>query len=354
MVNKLLFLFAYAGYGYLVYSKVSEVFSGDTDKAYKSLLLSDFKGKMLGKVADKLKYAESNLDFSELERVCKRKRIKIVTYFDRGYPEILKSIHDPPLLLFYKGVLPEGSFNGVGVVGSRRSSFYGLKIAEEISSGLAEAGIWVISGMAAGIDSASHKGAINGGGKTIAVLGTGVDICYPSRNRMLYGKIIENGAVVSEFFPGTEPFPWNFPKRNRIIAGFSKGVVVVEAAKKSGSLITAGLALDSGRDLFAVPASPFNPNGAGTNSLIKDGAYLVTSAKDIIDVLFPEIGCGLAVDKGASEESECLLSYMSDTPVSLDELAAKSGISFGELLVELSKLEISGKVRKEYSGYVAS
>lgn len=214
---------------------------------------------------------------------CEKLHIAIVTFADAGYPAILRRIPDPPLVLYVKGTLPDlERAPGVGIVGTRKATPYGLMAAETFGKGLAEAGFTVVSGMALGADGAAARGALKAGGKTIAVLAGGLNLCYPPEHNFLMGDIQLAGAVISENPPGTRHDGFRFPIRNRIISGLSRGVLVVEAPMRSGALITAHLALDQGREVFAVPGAINAPNSAGCNGLIRDGeAALVTNPRDI-------------------------------------------------------------------------
>jgi DNA processing protein len=210
---------------------------------------------------------------------------EVVTFHDPRYPEPLKEIYDPPILLYTRGRTELLSAFKIAVVGSRRPSPYGTAVAEKLSSELAAAGLVIVSGMARGVDTAAHRGALRGGGDTIAVLGCGVDVVYPSENRKLAAEIAEKGLLVSEFPMGATAFPQNFPIRNRIISGISSGVMIVEGAQYSGSLITARLALDQGREVFAVPGNIVSKLSWAPNLLIKQGATLVQEWKDVVEGL---------------------------------------------------------------------
>lgn len=210
--------------------------------------------------------------------------IDIMTIKDNLYPEELKNIPDPPVVLYYKGTIMK-NVKRVAIVGSRRATYYGLDMAKRLAAELAANQVTVVSGMARGIDSEAHKGVLEAGGSTLAVFGCGVDITYPPENFKLMNDICRQGAIISEYIPGTKPLPINFPARNRIISGLSHGVVVVEAGEKSGSLITADFALEQGRDVFAIPGNINSKNSKGTNKLIKDGAKIVTNAADILEEL---------------------------------------------------------------------
>ena len=218
----------------------------------------------------------------EIEQA-EEKNISLLAWEDPLYPPLLQNIHDPPLVLYVLGNVAELNCMGIGIVGSRAATHYGKSIAEQIAKGLVRQGFTVISGMALGIDSAAHKGAVNAGGRTVAVLGCGLDIIYPYGNRGLYKEIAAAGAVVSEYPFGTPPDNFRFPARNRIISGLSLGVVVVEAANRSGSLITARHALEQGREVFAVPGRIDSAKSAGPHTLLQQGAKLVHSVNDIVE-----------------------------------------------------------------------
>ena len=214
---------------------------------------------------------------------CNQKDIRILTYQDAGYPHRLRNIADPPLVLYYAGRLPDfDSRPLIAVVGTRKATPYGITTAKRMGYQIASCGGIVVSGVAAGIDSAAMQGALSAGAGVIGVLGCGVDVVYPRSNRSLYADIRQCGCLLSEFAPGTEPFAWNFPKRNRILSGMSCGVLVVEAPEKSGALLTARLAADQGRDVFAVPGNIDLPTSAGSNTLLRNGAIMVASGWDVL------------------------------------------------------------------------
>lgn len=228
-----------------------------------------------------------NKDLTDARRVVEkteRAGAKILTFEDINFPDILRNIIDPPYVLYIKGeIMNWDRLLTIGVVGTRRCSAYGRLATKEISADMAKSGITVVSGMARGLDSEAAWAAIHSGGKTIAVLGSGIDVIYPRENEKLYSEICEHGAIITEYPPGSEPLPGHFPERNRIIAGLSKGVLVTEAPSKSGSLITARIALDNGRDVFVVPGRFDDPQYKGSNRLIQQCAKLVMSAEDIIE-----------------------------------------------------------------------
>ena len=271
----------------------------------------------------------------------------LVTLLDDRYPSLLKEIPDPPPYLYLKGTLP-ASRTTIAVVGSRSASDYGISITSRLSRELAEQGVTIVSGLALGVDTAAHRAALQAKGATIGVLGCGIDLVYPSINRQLYREMEERGAIISEFPVGTPPDAPNFPRRNRIISGLSRGVLVVEAAEKSGSLITAGFALEQGREVFAVPGNITFRASRGTNSLIKQGAKLVESVSDIIGELPPESAGlpGWARKQGfvlsPAEEKICLI--LADKPLHIDELTVRSGLTVSAVSAMLLRLELQGAV----------
>ena len=267
----------------------------------------------------------------------------IVTMVDSMYPKNLLNIYDPPPYLYVKGQINFDE-RSIAVVGSRFASSYGKITTEGLSRDLAKNGLTVVSGMARGIDTAAHKGAIAAGGRTVAVLGSGIDVIYPPENRELYEEICRHGAVVSELPMGTEPLSENFPARNRIISGISLGVVIVEASLRSGSLITASCAAEQGRDVFAVPGN-INSNGSkGTNRLIKEGAKLVEGVGDILDEfsVVPASSC-MTVD--LSRDEMAVMEVLAE-PVHIDEVASLSGMDVRSVSAILLNLELSGAIRQ--------
>ncbi len=294
--------------------------------------------------------SKSDDTLEEHLELLQQKKINYLTINDDSYPIILKNIYLPPPVLYYYGEIQEISFeSSISIVGSRSASYYGLKMSEKIALELASLGITVVSGMARGVDSMAHVGAIKGGGKTVAVLGNGVDIVYPKENKNLYKEIMENGLVLSEYPPGTQPLPYNFPRRNRIISGLSMGIVVVEAAAKSGSLITAKYALEQGREVYALPGNVNNRNSTGTNLLIKDGAKLVTSCKDILDDVFPMFSFKKEESKPheeinlSKEESE-IIKYIKMGYWDADKLCQKLNLPIHQIQNTLTMLEIKGRI----------
>lgn len=288
----------------------------------------------------------------EISRIEKQK-VSIVTFSDDNYPANLKSIFDPPVVLYVKGkLLPEDRI-AIAMVGTRRPTTYGKMVAEKLSKELAEREVSVVSGLARGIDTSAHKGALSCGGRTIAVLGCGIDICYPPENRALFDEISERGAVVSEFPMGTRPEKMNFPMRNRIISGFSLGAVIVEAGSRSGALITAECALEQGREVFAVPGNIFNLGTKGTHSLIKQGAKLAERCEDIIeeirclrDVLPVSPAIKSLGEVKLSQEEERVYNLLSFEPIHIDLISKQSGLPINRISPVLMNLEIKGKIRQ--------
>jgi DNA processing protein len=273
-------------------------------------------------------------------------RDRVVTLADDDYPPMLKEIIDPPLVLHVRGDVSLLLRTGIAVVGSRRATPYGINAAAQLASQLAVAGLVVVSGLARGIDAAAHQAALDARGPTVAVLGTGIDVVYPRGNARLFRRIENEGLIVSEFPPGTPPRPENFPIRNRVISGLSRGTVIVEATRRSGSLITARMAAEQGRDVFAVPGSIFSAGSEGTHRLIQYGAKLVHDANDVLE----ELPGGLRVlDKDAAEPEsplrEVLASLSRDEGAHIDTVAAKLRRTPATVAESLLQLELGGWIR---------
>ncbi len=294
----------------------------------------------------------------ELKEI-EKKGVKLVCFNDPDYPKNLVTIHDPPPVLFVKGTLSVRDVISVAVVGSRAASYHGMEFTRRLCADLAGYGMVVVSGFARGIDTAAHTGCIEGGGRTLAILGCGLDIDYPRQNRKLRKKVVNNGALVTEFPLGTEPEARNFPARNRIISGISLGVVVVEAGKRSGSLITARLALEQNREVFAVPGSVTNYRSLGPNWLIKQGAKLVEKADDVVEELAPMLIGAMGrrepaedknganrMDSSLTEQEAKILDLLQGEPVLLDEMVRILNVEVDALAVILSKLELKGLVKQ--------
>jgi DNA processing protein len=285
--------------------------------------------------------------------------IAAIPWSAAAYPAALATIVDPPFVLWTRGVADALERPAVAMVGSRAASPYGLAVAEQLAADLAARGIVVVSGLARGVDSAAHRGALAGGGATVAVLGSGTDVIYPPEHASLAREIESTGLVLSELVPGTPPLPWFFPMRNRIISGLARAVVVIEAGEKSGSLITARLALDQGRDVLAVPGNVLSGRNRGAHALLRDGAKIVEGADDILDELgMTETALGSRfVDAGgtkrppiARSEDPVLASLVAGEPADLDAIAERTGVPAARLLPRLFELELKGLVARAGGG----
>lgn len=295
-------------------------------------------------------------DAEQQSALLSRSGARIVTFLAEEYPKILLEISDPPPFLYVKGEL-SGSDIAIAVVGSRHASSYGKLTTTRIAAELAERSIAVVSGMARGIDTAAHRGALQAGGHTIGILGCGLDVVYPPENRALYEEMVQKGALVSEFPLGTLPLAENFPRRNRIISGISRGVLVVEARENSGSLITAQCALEQGREVFAIPGNINTSNSRGTNLLIKQGAKLVESVEDILEEL-PE-RCrshGSPAAKPSfslTPQEAAIYTLLTASPLHIDDLIVKSELTVGDVSSILLRLELKGALTQLPGKYFA-
>ncbi len=339
---------------------------GTPEYAWKATLdeLAEIKG--FGRViAEKIVQERNKIDLDKAWNTVVEKGYSCITWDDANYPLLLKEIYDPPPIIYICGDLTTAADSCLAVVGSRRHSLYGKEIAYKFAAELSGYGLTVVSGMAWGIDTWAHKGALEAGGNTIAVLGCGLDICYPPENRKIKEKIQDFGAVISEFPPGSQPLPQNFPRRNRIISGLSRGTIVIEAGEKSGALITADFALEQGREVFAVPGSIASPYSKGCHRLLKEGAKLVEKVGDIVEeiALFlnekpPSVATGEnlshfssssdKVEKQLQLESEAvtLLKLISYEPLSLEDLVSISKIPPSLVNVFLLELELKGAIKQ--------
>ena len=307
---------------------------------------SPFSGTAQDEISSFSGWEEIDEELASLQRMGG----EAVTLKDEAYPECLKNIPDPPLVLFKKGPLSLVR-NAVAIVGSRRATEEGMNLSEKIADTLSSVGITVVSGLARGIDSSAHRGALKSPGKTIAALGCGLDICYPWENKHLYRKVGEEGVLVTEYGLGEKPLSYHFPERNRIIAGLSKGVLVIEAAEKSGSLITARLAAEYGRSVMAIPGSIFSEDCKGTNSLIKQGARLVDSIDDILTECFPDVKLieKKPIDMNSAEDY--IYSIVGPQKIHIDEVIEKSKMAAKEVMAILTLLEMKDAVREVAGGF---
>lgn len=296
--------------------------------------------------------------FDSWDRVEKEMRLveeagaDVIAFTDPEYPPLLREIHDPPCMLYAKGSAYEHFRPAVAIVGTRRPSHYGLRMAERIAGELAAAGVVVVSGMARGCDGAAHRGALSAGGFTVAVLGTGVDLAYPKEHEKLYGEIAEKGLVLSEYPLSMPPLPHNFPRRNRIISGLSHGVLVVEAPLRSGSLMTARLALDYNREVFAVPGHAASPKSSGVNKLIKDGAALIESAADVMEALSltyrpPEEKAPKESAPKLSSDERAVYKALGTELLHIDDIASIAGFPVIKVSTLLLGMELRGLVEQK-------
>jgi DNA protecting protein dprA len=333
---------------------------GSLEEAYEAVSKGKcLKLKGLGdKLLERLRKLSDKSEIEEKYECMKDKGVKYSHYFNKDYPDKLRNICSAPIGLFYKGSLPDNEEKIISVVGSRDATDKGLYYANKISKELSDSGVSIVSGMALGIDSSAHYGALQGNkGKTYAVLGCGADVCYPPNNIELYLSIIEKGAVISEFPMGTQPVRANFPQRNRIISGISDGVFVVEARDKSGSLITADMGLEQGKNIYALPGRSEEPLSRGTNKLIQYGAKLVNEAKDILeDFDFPILNTKQECLQNLILESHEKIVYatLCLTPKHISEILSETGLDEGELFKVLLELEFKGYVRRtSFEYYIA-
>jgi DNA processing protein len=275
--------------------------------------------------------------------------VKAFTWHDEGYPSRLKEIYDYPPVLYVRGsILLEDDWS-VAVVGTRRATVYGRQVTEEIVTDLARSNITIVSGLARGIDSVAHHNALKAGGRTIAVFACGLDIVYPSENANLARRIIQQGALISEYPLGTKPRAESFPRRNRIMSGLSLGVLVIEAGESSGALITAHMALEQNREVFAIPGSILSPNSRGTNKLIQEGAKLVHSHTDILEELnLTTVAHQVELKEviPTSETESLILKYLSAEPTHIDEVCRSSGLLMSAVSSSLAMMELKGLVKQ--------
>jgi DNA processing protein len=301
--------------------------------------------------------AKDRFDVDRYKQELNEKNIKIVTVEDKEYPEKLFHYNHKPYFLFYKGKLPDKDKPAVAMVGARNCSNYGRNIAKTIAGELSERGIQVISGMARGVDTYSHLGALTGESPTFAVLGCGVDICYPSENIELYNDILKNGGIISEYPIGAKSLPWHFPQRNRIISGLSDVVVVVEAKEKSGSLITVEWALEQGKDIMAVPGRISDVLSKGCNRLIRAGAEPVTDSADILNALNYDSRGYKSLDSDSKnaefkdEKMQEVYNVLSFEPQSVKEIIENCKQSYEIVSEKLLQLQLLGMVEQPTEGY---
>jgi DNA processing protein len=301
------------------------------------------------KLIERIVQARQGVDLEKLWAKIEAQGIKILTWEDEAYPQRLKEIEQPPPVLYLRGeYLPDDLF-AVAVVGTRRVTAYGRQITEELSAFLAANSITVVSGLARGVDAIAHQTSLKAGGRTIGVLGSGVDKIYPPEHRALAEKMLEHGAIISDYPPGTPPEASNFPPRNRIVSGLSLAVVVVEAGETSGALITAEFAAEQGREVFAVPGSILAPQSKGTNKLIQNGALPLLSVNDLMQALdLTRMGEHKAARKiiPADETEARLMNVLGDEPLHVDEIRSQAELPIEKVTATLALMELKGMVRQ--------
>jgi len=348
---------------WLAWNKISDIgpkrfyklleFFGSTDAAWKAK--SGEISKILNlspKISSRLFEEKNNIIPEREVEVIHKNKVNVLTIEDALYPENLKTIHYPPPVLYFKGTILESDKNSISIVGSRKATYYGKMVAEKLSKDLALAGLTIISGMARGIDTAAHKGALSVSGRTIAVLGCGIDHIYPPENRRLAQEIQESGAVISEFSLSTLPERQNFPRRNRVISGLSLGTVVVEAAEKSGALITADFALEQGREVFAIPGNINSPLSNGSHNLIKQGAKLVENYQDILEEIHIVLPQKTAIKEMVKEntfltkEEKIIYQVITKEPTQIDDIIGVSKLSAGKVSEVLLNLELKDLIKE--------
>jgi DNA processing protein len=322
---------------------------GDLEVAWRAAPIDLARAGLGLKVIERILQARQNVDLEKLWAKIEAQGIKILTWEDETYPQRLKEIDQPPPVLYIRGdYLPDDLF-AVAIVGTRRVTPYGRQITEELAAYLAANGITVISGLARGVDAIAHQTGLKAGGRTIGVLGSGVDRIYPPEHRGLAEKMMAQGAIVSDYPPGTPPDAANFPPRNRIISGLSLAVVVVEAGETSGALITAEFAAEQGREVFAVPGSILAPQSKGTNKLIQNGALPLLSVNDLMQALdLTRMGEHKAARKVIpSDETEArLMNVLSEQPLHIDEIRNQSELPIEKVSATLALMELKGMVRQ--------
>ena len=331
-------------------------------KTTKNILASDYPELLnvegintnLAKRIRKTSQARDNIEKFTEKELKKLEKLggKLISIWDQEYPQLLKKIYDPPLLFYLLGDLTENDQYSIAIVGTRQPTNYGKVQAERISMDLAKQGITIVSGMARGIDSIAHNSAVKSGGRTIAVIGSGLDVIYPPENKKLFEKISESGAIISEFPLGSKPDAQNFPKRNRLISGLSLGVIIIETGITGGAMQTAAFALDQNRDVFALPGNVAVKQSEGTNLLIqKSEAELITSAEDVIleleIKLKPVLGKNIPkqqIDLSLFEEK--IVNVLNSEPLHIDKIASLTNLSTSDCLVNLLSLEFKGLVKQ--------
>jgi DNA processing protein len=322
---------------------------GSPEAAWRAAPAELIAAGLEGKIVASLAALRATLDPESLPDRLARADIRALVPTDEEYPARLHDLRDAPAVLYVRGVLTPADERAVAIVGTRRATSYGREVTRRIAADLAAAGVTVVSGLARGIDAAAHQATLDAGGRTIAVLGSGLDIIYPSEHRQLAERIREQGALVSEYPPGVKPEAQFFPARNRFISALALGVLVVEAPARSGALITAGFAADQGRDVFAVPGSVLGSSAEGCHALIRDGATLVTNAADLLadlNLAQRELqAVARRLPLGDNEAENALIRLLTAEPMHVDDLSRTTGLPISTLNATLMLLELKGLVR---------
>lgn len=322
---------------------------GSAEAAWNGSLFDLVGAGLSPKLAERLQQARKSVDLEEILSQAEKNQIKILTWDDPQYPPPLKEIDQPPPVLYQRGSLSPEDHWAVAIVGTRAVTSYGRQVTEELASLLAHNGVTVVSGLARGVDALAHHAALKAGGRTLAILGSGVDKIYPPEHRGLAEKIYEQGAVLSDYAPGTPPESANFPPRNRIISGLSMAIVVIEAGETSGALITAEFAVDQGREVFAVPGPIYAPQSKGTNRLLASGAKALLKPADVLEALdltrnVERREVRQAVPADATEAA--LLEALNAEPLHIDEIRAQLTLPVEKISAALTMLELKGLVRQ--------
>ena len=323
-------------------------FFGDLSLAWDAPAESFQQAGLPQKVVSNLLTLRSTINLDQYYESILENEIDVLTLMDESYPRLLKEIDQSPPVIYIKGVLTPTDEFAIAMVGTRRVSAYGQQVARDVSTYLAGHGLTIVSGLARGVDALAHQHALRTGGRTIAVLGSGVDVIYPPEHRKLAQAIMENGAVISDYPLGTQPEGQNFPPRNRIISGLSLATIVVEAGQRSGALITANFAVEQGREVFAVPGNVLSPVSRGTNHLIQQGAYALISPQDVLDVLdltqVSAIKTARQVLPADATEAS-ILNILDYEPIHIDEICHRAGLSIEKVSAALTMMELKGMVQ---------
>lgn len=326
---------------------------GDVESAWKGSRAGFAAAGLDRRSIQALEAAQAGMDLDLLEAEVEHSGFRTLCWDDEDYPRRLRETDSPPSLIFLKGNLAPSDEWAVAIVGTRRATVYGRDVAHELATQFAAAGVTVVSGLAKGIDSVAHHAALDAGGRTLAVLGSGLDRIYPAENEGLASRLAEHGALISDYPLGTPPESANFPPRNRIISGLSLGTVVVEASDESGALITAQFAVEQGREVFCVPGNIYNRQSRGPNKLIQQGAKMVLSAQDVLEELnlkmaahHAEARSQLSFFESADETEQKLLAHLSAEPLHADELSVLTSLPIAAISSALAMMELKGMARQ--------